>query len=231
MKDYLKVEKIIGVEFKNKALLLRALTHRSYLNENRKIKMEHNERLEFLGDAILELVVTDFLYKKYPHKTEGDLTSYRSAMVNFHILGEICKEMGINEFLFLSKGENKDTGRARIIILANTIEALIGAVYEDQGFEAVSKFIQNKIIKMIDVDEIVKKKLWLDAKSRFQEEAQEKMGITPIYKLLKENGPDHKKNFVVGVFLGDLMISSGEGLSKQEAEQDAAQKAILSHKW
>jgi ribonuclease III len=227
--DFSVFEKSINVEFKNKDLLKQAFVHRSYLNENRNLKLEHNERLEFLGDAVLELVITDYLYNKYPTKTEGDLTAYRSSLVNSNTLSEASEKIGINAFLLLSKGEAKDTGRARQYILANTFESLVGAIYMDQGYTASAGFIQTQLFHLID--DIVKNQKFIDAKSRLQEEAQERVGITPQYKLIKENGPDHNKIFTVGVYLKEDLIVSGEGKSKQEAEQAAAEKALELKKW
>jgi len=221
----------IGVEFKDISLLRTACTHRSYLNENRGSGLEHNERLEFLGDAVLELVVTSFLFRKYPQKAEGELTAFRSAIVNAVSLGKVAEHIGLNEFMLLSKGETKDTGRARFIILANAIEAVIGAIYIDQGYNPAANFISSHILNVIDIDVIVEKKLWLDAKSRFQEQAQEHSGLTPSYKTLKEVGPDHDKQFTLGVFLGDVQIATGSGPSKQEAEQKAAEKALEAKGW
>ena len=229
--DFKKFEKKMGVEFKDPSLLKRACTHRSYLNENKGAGLEHNERLEFLGDAVLELVVTSFLFKKFPDRNEGDLTSYRSALVNTHSLSKAALHLGVDEYLLLSRGESKDTGRARSIIHADAIEALIGAVYLDQGYNAAANFISNQLLEVIDIDEIVEKKLWLDAKSRFQEKAQEETGLTPSYKTLKETGPDHSKSFTLGVFLGDVQVALGVGLSKQEAEQKAAEKALEVKGW
>lgn len=222
--DFSSFEKKIGVVFKNSELLKQAFVHRSYINENRNFKLPHNERLEFLGDAVLELVVTDYLFHAYPDKDEGTLTSYRAALVNAHTLSSVALKLGMNDFLLLSKGEAKDTGRARVFILADTFEALTGAIYEDQGYDAVNSFISKNIIPLID--EIIKKDAVIDSKSRFQEIAQDKTGITPFYKTLREVGPDHDKRFTVGVFLSDLLIAEGEGKSKQEAEQQAAQKAL-----
>ena len=221
----------IGVEFNDISILKTACTHRSYLNENKALKLEHNERLEFLGDAVLELVVTYFLYKKYPQKNEGDLTSYRSALVNTVSLSKVADRLGINDYLLLSRGEAKDMGRARSIILADSVEAIIGAVYVDQGYSIAANFISAHLLEVIDIDEIVQKKLWLDAKSRFQEKAQELSGFTPSYRTLKETGPDHDKIFTLGVFLGDVQVATGSGPSKQEAEQKAAEKALEVKKW
>jgi ribonuclease-3 len=221
----------IGVVFKDIALLRAAVTHRSYLNENKAMGIEHNERLEFLGDAVLELVVTGFLFKKYPKKAEGELTAFRSAIVNTVSLTKVAEHMGLNDYMLMSRGEMKDTGRARLIILANAVEAVIGAIYLDQGYDAAANFISDHILNVIDIEEIVKNKTWLDAKSRFQERAQEKSGVTPSYRTLKEVGPDHDKEFTLGVFLGDVQVATGLGASKQEAEQKAAEKALQIKGW
>ena len=221
----------LGVTFHDISLLRTACTHRSYLNENRIAGMEHNERLEFLGDAVLELVVTSYLFRKYPKKAEGELTAFRSAIVNTVSLTKAAEHTELNNYMLFSKGEAKDIGRARAIILANAVEAMIGGIYMDQGYNAAANFISAHILEIIDIDEIVKKKLWLDAKSRFQEKAQEKVGKTPVYKTLKEVGPDHDKQFTLGVFLGDILIASGSGPSKQEAEQKAAEKALEEKGW
>ena len=223
-RDWNTFEDLIGVKFKNKDLLAQAFIHRSYLNENPRIGMEHNERLEFLGDAVLELAVTDFLYKTYPDSPEGELTSYRAALVNANTMAEFANEIGMNEYLFLSRGEAKDTGKARLYILANAIEALIGAMYLDQGYKIVEGFIDRFLHKR--AEEIVKNKLWRDSKSQVQEKAQEFVGVTPSYKVLKETGPDHDKHFTIGIFFGDEKIAEGKGHSKQEAEQDAARSAF-----
>lgn len=227
--DFSVFEKSIHVDFKDKNLLKQAFVHRSYINENRNLKLEHNERLEFLGDAVLELVITDYLYHKYPGKPEGELTAYRSSLVNSNILSAVAEKIGMNSFLLLSRGEAKDTGRARQYILANTFEALIGAIYLDQGYDAADKFIASQLFDLID--DIVQKKTFIDAKSRFQEMAQEKVGITPSYKLVKESGPDHNKIFTVGVFLAAEQIAKGDGKSKQEAEQKAAERALELKGW
>lgn len=229
MIDFLKFEKIAGIFFKDKNLLKQAFTHRSYVNENKAFGLGHNERLEFLGDAVLELVVTEYLYSKYPLATEGDLTSYRSALVNAVTLSAVAQNLNVNEFLFLSKGEAKDKGRARLYILANTMEAIIGAIFLDQGYETAKNFISKNTFHLID--KIVEEKTWLDSKSYFQEMAQEYTGITPSYKTLKEEGPDHDKHFTVGIYLGKEFVIAGEGSSKQEAEQDAARKALENKGW
>ena len=229
--NFKELEKIIGVEFRDPMLLRQACTHRSYINENRGLGLGHNERLEFLGDAVLELVVTNFLYHKFPDRAEGDLTAYRSALVNTVSLAKVGETMDINPYLLMSKGEAKDIGRARSIIIADAVEAIIGAIYTDQGYGIAANFISRNLLEVVDIDEIVDKKLWLDAKSRFQERAQEKVGITPSYKTLKETGPDHSKLFTLGVFLGDVQVATGAGLSKQEAEQKAAEKALEVKGW
>ena len=219
----------LGIVCKDMRLVRQAFTHRSYVNEHRDESIEHNERLEFLGDAVLELVVTDFLYSKYPGSTEGELTSYRAALVNTNSISEAATELGMNEHLLLSKGEAKDTGRARQYILANTFEAFIGALYLDQGYDAAQKFIANALFHKSD--EIVSRRLWQDAKSRFQELAQEKEGQTPSYEMLEESGPDHDKLFVAGIYIGEKLVARGEGSSKQEAEQAAAEAGLRAKSW
>ncbi|KKW24099.1 MAG: Ribonuclease 3 [Candidatus Kaiserbacteria bacterium GW2011_GWB1_52_6] len=219
----------IGYPFNDKRLLETAFTHRSYLNENRASGREHNERLEFLGDAVLELAVTKFLYEKYPEKPEGELTAYRAALVNTQSISDAAQKLGMNDYMLLSRGESRDTGRARLIILANAFEALIGALYLDQGYVVAEKFIADQLFHK--TEEVVEKRLWQDAKSRFQEMAQEKLGITPTYQLLDQSGPDHDRQFVVGAFVGQEKIATGSGRSKQEAEQDAAQKALGAKGW
>ncbi len=221
----------IGVEFDDLDLLRQALTHRSYLNEHREYKLEHNERLEFLGDAVLELVVTEYLYKNYSNP-EGEMTNWRAALVCGEMLAKISKELGVEDYLMMSKGEAKDVGRARQYLLANAFEAIVGAIYLDQkenGYIACKEFIFKKVITRLP--DIIEKKLYLDPKSHFQEEAQERVGITPAYRVLEESGPDHDKRFVMGAFLGDEMVAKGEGLSKQEAQRSAAEKAIESKGW
>ena len=229
MVDFSAFEDKIAHTFKDERLIETAFTHRSYLNENRTAGREHNERLEFLGDAVLELVVTEFLYAKYPDKPEGDLTAYRAALVNTQSISDAASVLGMNDYLLLSRGEAKDTGRARLIILANAFEALIGALYLDAGYDVAKKFIGDQLFHK--TEEVVAKRLWQDPKSRFQEMSQEKTGITPSYQLLDQSGPDHDKRFIVGAFIGQERIASGEGRSKQEAEQDAAQKALTAKGW
>jgi len=228
-KNWSKFEDKAGVVFKNKSLLKQAFTHRSYINENKNTKLEHNERLEFLGDAVLELVVTDFLYREYPTKSEGELTTYRSALVNSTTLSEVASNLDMNDFLLLSKGESKDTGRARQFILANTFESVVGATYLDQGYDSAKKFIEKHIF--IFADKMIARGNLVDTKSLFQERAQEKTGATPAYKLIKDSGPDHDKSFTVGVYINREQIATGEGKSKQEAEQNAAQRALTIKGW
>jgi ribonuclease-3 len=227
--DFSKFEEATGIVFKNKNLLREAFTHRSFLNESKEKGLTHNERLEFLGDAVLELVATDYLFRKYPNETEGDLTAYRSGLVNANTLSVVALKLNLGDFLLLSKGEAKDKGKARQYILANTIEAVLGAIYLDQGYAAAERFIAENALPLID--EIVEKGLWQDAKSSFQEKAQDVYGITPNYKVQEEIGPDHDKQFRVGVYLGNEMIAEGLGHSKQEAEQVAAKKGLTEHSW
>lgn len=229
MPDFNKFEKQIGIVFKDKDLLKQAFIHRSYLNENTKIGLSHNERLEFLGDAVLELIVTDFLYNTYKDKAEGELTAYRSALVNAVIIGEVASELVIGEYLLLSKGEMRDIGKARTYILANTYEAVVGAIYKDQGYDSALKFITETLL--LKLPEIVNKKLWRDAKSLVQEKSQEHLSVTPSYKVLNESGPDHDKNFTVGIFFGVDKVGEGKGHSKQEAEQSAARNALQKKNW
>jgi len=227
--DFGKIEKLIGFEFSDKMHLLTAITHRSFLNENRDAKQDHNERLEFLGDAVLELVVTDFLFGKYPEKPEGELTAVRAALVNTVSLADASDKLGINEYLLMSKGEAKDTGRARQYILANAFEALIGALYMDQGYDAAQKFIAEHLFPK--TEKIVEKRLWQDPKSHLQEMAQEHANITPTYETLSQEGPDHDRIFTVGVYLGKEKIGEGKGRAKQEAEQKAAEDALENKNW
>jgi len=229
MPDFSTFAKRLGLSFHNPNLLVEALTHRSYLNEHREYMGSHNERLEFLGDAVLQLSSADFVFKKFPAKPEGHLSQYRAAMVNAVALGKIATEIGINDAILLSKGEAKDTGRARQIILADTFEALLGAIYLDQGYEVANTFLHTYLYSR--GDEFAALYIEKDAKSRFQEIAQEKRGVTPSYETLSEEGPDHAKLFTVGVFIGTKEVARGEGQSKQEAEQSAAEAGLRAMQW
>ena len=224
-----KLQEKIKYKFKDLDILTQAFTHRSYLNENKSWKLPHNERLEFLGDAVLELVVTEFLYVKYPEKTEGELTSVRAALVNTVSLSGVAKSLEIDGYLLMSKGEAKDRGRARGVILANAFEALVGALYLDGGYEVAQEFLNQVLLGK--AEEIVDKSLWQDPKSILQEKAQELKGHTPVYKTLKEVGPDHAKTFTVGVYIGTDLAGRGEGMSKQEAETEAARNTLSSSGW
>ena len=228
MKDFSKLEKELNIDFKDNNFLIQAFCHRSYLNENPSFHLSNNERLEFLGDAVLELIVTDYLYKNYPN-SEGELTNWRAALVNTQNLAKIAGNLGFEDYLLLSKGEAKDTGKARQYILANTLEAFLGALYLDRGLKRVSQFVESNLLS--DLPRILKEGTWRDAKSQFQEIAQEKLKITPTYKILKEGGPDHVKYFVTGIFLENELVAEGEGSSKQEAEEKAARKALKVKNW
>lgn len=244
--------KKIGVEFNDIEVLKQAMTHRSYLNEHRDYKLPHNERLEFLGDAVLELIVTEYLYKNYPDP-EGDMTNWRAALVNGEMLSKIARKIGLEEYLMMSRGETKDTGRARQYLLANAFEAVIGAIYLDQeekpastrgdsstrldsarlarggGYIKAREFILKNVLS--ELPEIIENELYLDPKSRFQEEAQDKVGVTPSYRSLEESGPDHDRKFLVGVYLDEELIAKGEGKSKQEAQRKAAEQALEVKHW
>ncbi|MEW6407264.1 MAG: ribonuclease III [Patescibacteria group bacterium] len=228
VRDFSNLEKKLGIKFKNQNLLKQAHTHRSYLNENPKLGLEHNERLEFLGDAVLELAVTEHLYQNYKNP-EGELTNWRAALVNATMLSHKAQNLGLNNYLFLSKGEAKDTGKAREIILANTFEALIGAIYLDQDYPTVKKFIEK--ILLPELPYIIKHKLYLDPKSKLQEITQDVYNITPTYQVLTEWGPDHAKKFKIGVYLNDFILANGIGASKQEAQVHAAQQALKTETW
>ena len=229
MKDFSLLEKKLGLKFKNKDLLIQAFCHRSYLNEKPDFYLTNNERLEFLGDAVLELVVTEDIYQNYPEKPEGELTNWRAALVNSKFLGKLARDLDFNDFLLLSKGEAKELGKARLYILANTFEALIGAVYLDRGYKICQEFIKKHL--MPKLPDILEKGAFRDAKSRFQEESQERKGITPLYKVLEEWGPDHAKHFIIGVFLNEELVAKGEGSSKQEAEEEAAKNGLEIKNW
>ena len=229
MKDSQALEKKIKIKFKNADLLKQSLVHRSYINEHPSFSLDHNERLEFLGDAVLELVVTDYLYREYPNP-EGELTNWRASLVNSEMLSEIAQGLDFNEYLYLSRGESNDrNSKARQSIMADALEAVIGAIYLDRGYQKATDFISKFIL--VKLPHILENKLYRDPKSRFQEAAQEKMSVTPNYKVLKEEGPDHDKVFRVGVYLEDEMVAAGEGSSKQEAQLGAAEQALEEKKW
>ena len=229
MNDFTKLETRINVTFNDKSLLQQALVHRSYLNENPNAGIWHNERLEFLGDAGLELAVTERLYAAFPEKPEGELTTLRAALVNSKMLSDISLSIGMNEFLLLSRGEARDVGRARQYILANAFEALIGAMYLDGGYETARGFIDRVV--MNELQQVLDRKLYQDPKSLFQEEAQERVGITPTYEVLREWGPDHDKHFVVGIYLKQELVAEGEGPSKQAAQEAAARLGLHAKSW
>lgn len=222
-KDISDFEKKVNYDFKNKSLLKQAFVHRSYLNENPQKKISHNERLEFLGDAVLELSATRFLYDKFPEKKEGELTAYRSALVNTQSLSLRAKSLQMDEYLLMSKGE-RHSQKGREHILANTFEAFVGALYLDSGFERADVFLKKYLFPYLN--EILEKSLHKDPKSHFQELAQEKFKKTPEYKTLSEEGPDHDKVFKVALYVGEKKFSEGVGTSKQKAQSNAAEKAL-----
>ncbi|HCJ45728.1 MAG: ribonuclease III [Candidatus Moranbacteria bacterium] len=226
--DLEQLKKKLVIDIVNPDLFEEALTHRSYLNEHKTYKHPHNERLEFLGDAVLELVVTKYLFDNFKNP-EGDLTSFRASLVNGDMLGKIGHELGLQDFLLMSRGETKDTGRARTYLVANAMESVIGALYMDQGYDAAKKFIEKYVT--VRLNEVLAEGLYTDPKSRFQELAQEKTGITPGYRVLKEWGPDHDRHFIAGVFLGEELVAEGEGISKQEAQREAARQGIIIKGW
>lgn len=224
-----QIEKNIGISFKNKSLLQNALVHRSYLNENPDFELSDNERLEFLGDAVLELIVTDFLYKN-SKEPEGILTNFRASLVNTKMLASVSDKLDIKEYLYLSKGEKNGVDeRSKIGILADSCEAIIGALYLDQGLKMAEKFIRENIL--IDFDKIVKEKSYVDYKTYFQEASQAKVGITPTYEVKSESGPDHDKEFEIGVYLNEDLIAVGKGKNKQSAQEEAAKNATDIKNW
>ena len=223
--DTSDLEKKIGIVFKNKKLLNEALTHRSYLNENPSWG-QHNERLEFLGDSVLELITSEFLYKKYPNENEGQFTILRAALINYQMLAQVAREIELENHLLLSKGEAKDFGKGREAILADAFEALLAAIYLDQGYKVSENFVSKFLLPHLD--EIEKRQLYKDPKSLLQEMIQEQSKLTPTYKVLEESGPDHQRIFRVGVYVGEKLIAEGKGSSKQEAELNAASQALSS---
>lgn len=231
IESYFMIESLaekIGVKLSDISLLQQAVTHRSYLNENRSYKLDHNERLEFLGDAVLELIVTEHLYANYSNP-EGELTAWRSALVNGDMLSMIAQGLDVEKYLLMSKGEAKDTGRARQYLLANAMEAIIGAIYLDQGYDTAKKFVLDNVV--VNLKEILEKKLYVDPKSYFQEKAQEHEKVTPSYRVIKEWGPDHDKHFIVGIYLADKLVAEGEGNSKQDAQREAARAGLEAKNW
>lgn len=228
-KNFPGLEKKLGIEFKKPEFLIQAFIHRSYLNEHHDFPLNHNERLEFLGDAVVELVVTEFLYNEYENP-EGELTNWRAALVNAKMLSSIAYEIGLEPYLFLSHGEAKDAGtKARDYIMANVFEALVGAIYLDRGYEIAQQFIARWIFPKLPY--VLENGLYMDAKSRFQESAQELTGVTPSYRVLEEEGPDHAKFFKVGVYLEKELVAVGEGTSKQEAQTEAAEAGLKVKGW
>ncbi len=224
-----KLEKKIGVEFEDKNLLIQAFCHRSYLNENPDFSLGQNERLEFLGDAVLELVVTNYLYSRYPEKSEGELTTWRAALVNTKELASIAESLGFHDYLLLSKGESREMGKARMCILADTFEALTGAIYLDRGYSVAQSFVEKFLVS--DLPRIIKLGLFRDPKSHLQEVVQEEVGVTPVYNVLEEAGPDHQRRFTVGAYTNSKLIGQGEGGSKKEAEEEAAKQALEKKLW
>lgn len=222
--NFTTLEEKLEITFKDKELLHNAFVHRSYLNEHKEYEKGSNERLEFLGDAILEFIVSEYLYKKFPNREEGDLTAFRSALVRAKTLSKAATEIELGKYLMLSKGEEQSGGRERPYILGNTFEAILGAIYLDQGLTKSKAFVKKYIIP--ELDDIISNQEYKDPKSELQELTQEKVSITPHYEVLEEKGPDHNKWFQVGVFLNETRIGVGEGKSKQEAEQDAASKSL-----
>ena len=216
----------LGFEFNDINLLVTALTHRSYINEH-KLAHEHNERLEFLGDAVLELVSSDFLYRNY-NEPEGIMTALRAALVRTESIGDAGKELGYEPLVRMSKGEKHGSDRARDVILADCFEAVIGAIYLDQGYETAKEFITKHIL--VKIDTILEEGSCRDPKSYVQELAQKIDGMTPVYRTMKEEGPDHDKTFVVGVYVGEELKGVGTGHSKQEAQTEAAKEGIKKYK-
>ncbi len=224
MKNFEELEKKLKIFFENKNLLIEAFCHRSFLNENPNFPYPCNERLEFLGDAVLQLIVTEYLFKNFPEKPEGELTKIRASLVNSKILSEIAKKLGFESYLLLSKGEEKSQGKSRERILANTFEAFLGALYLEFGLNFCKDFLEKNLLYLLP--EILEKRMFEDPKTKLQEIIQEKFKITPTYKVLEEFGPEHEKTFIVGLYIGENLITKGKGSSKQEAEEEAAKKAL-----
>lgn len=230
MKNIAKLEEGLGVTLKDKNLLKQAVVHRSYLNEHPDFELNHNERLEFLGDAVLEIIVTEFLYFTFPDKPEGELTNLRASLVNAKMLAKVARDLDIENNLYLSRGEERDANsKARNYILADAVEAIIGAIYLDQGMAVAKQFIDAHILSRLQ--EVLQNKLYLDPKSTFQEKAQEAYGVTPHYTVVNEDGPDHAKIFEVAVCIGTEEVARGSGTSKQEAQVEAAINALQEKEW
>jgi len=231
MQDYSKYQQfatdVLGVKFNDISMLVMAFTHRSYVNEHKKIVSEHNERLEFLGDAVLELISTEYLYNRFKDP-EGALTTWRSALVRTESIGAAAGRLGFEPFLRLSKGEKRGTDRARAQILANSYEAVLGAIYLDSGYDEAKKFVTHSLLNTFD--QILEEGSWMDPKSYLQELAQSKEGLTPIYKVLDEAGPDHDKAYTVGVFINGQIRGRGSGPSKQAGQVAAAKAALEQYK-
>ena len=228
-KDFGLLQEKLGMKFKHPEYLVQAFVHRSYLNEHREFPLSQNERLEFLGDAVVELIVTEYLFNEYGNP-EGELTNWRAALVNAKMLASIAYEIGMEPYLFLSHGESKDAGtKARDYIMANIFESVTGAIYLDQGYKGAEQFISKYVITKLPL--VLEQGLYMDAKSRFQESAQEVAGLTPNYKVLSEEGPDHAKNFRIGAYLDKELVAEGFGTSKQEAQTEAAEAGLKVKGW
>ncbi len=228
-KDFDHLEEKLGLTFNNKDLLRQALVHRSYLNEHPKFGLDNNERLEFLGDAVLELVVTEYLFQQYPNP-EGDLTNWRASLVNAKMLAEIARTLDLDHYLYLSRGEQKEKkSKARMFILADAFEALIGSIYLDLGWDVARDFLVKHLVHHLKG--ILENHLDQDPKSRFQEASQDRTGVTPSYRVLHESGPDHARKFRIGIYIGEELVAEGEGTSKQEAQVRAAEKALEVKGW
>lgn len=225
---YKKLEKKLGLKFKDSDLLRNAFVHRSYLNEHKSSKLESNERLEFLGDAVLELVVTEYLYANYPNP-EGELTNWRSALVKGEMLAKISQELDLGDYLYLSHGEENSGGRSKDYLLANTFEAVVGVIYLELGYRKAKEMIEKFLL--IHLEGILEEGAHIDSKSKFQEVAQEKVGVTPVYQLIHDEGPDHDKVFTMGAYVDERIVGKGKGSSKQAAEQKAAEDALKRLKW
>ncbi|NMC08975.1 ribonuclease III [Candidatus Microgenomates bacterium] len=224
MENHKEIENKLGIEFKNKDLLERAFIHRSYINENRGKVQENNERLEFLGDAVLELIISAKIYTKYQNKSEGDLTAIRSAVVRTESLASQSRELGLGEYLLMSRGEEESGGKDKDFLLANLFEAVLGAIYLDKGYSEAENFINRTLV--LKIEKIVNEESFIDPKTKVQEVIQSKYKETPTYEVIKEEGPDHDKYFTIGLKVGNKVIAEGYGSSKQKAEEEAAKKAL-----